>query len=192
MSQTLGPIHSIMFRKIKEQEELANKIIDFFDIGVQLDDFDKPIEDGELAELIGENSIHGWLNERVIRATNRFMGLLRILKDSKKGVEELEKLVSEFAGNLSEKEAHSNVMEVFNEIRFKTLDGMPCDGGLIIEDIDENRIDWKINLDIYQKYSDVVDDFLKIRYYFIEGLVKKDNVILEKIGKNRFRLTYGK
>ena len=163
MSLFLGHIHYMMYNKIIFQEEILDYLLDLSkdkeNILEELDN-DFPIEKGDLKNIIDENNIHGWLNDRV---------------------EELKKRYFEFGKNY---DAGNFPMEVFQFITSKFLDGMPCDHALTIIKDDEDELIFRVISDvhkeIWQKFVDP-EIYWTLRDEFIKGSLVDSKLNFENI-----------
>ncbi|MDU3751863.1 MAG: hypothetical protein E7G36_09105, partial [Peptoniphilus rhinitidis] len=183
MSLFLGHIHYMMYNKIIFQEEILDYLLDLSkdkeNILEELDN-DFPIEKGDLKNIIDENNIHGWLNDRVNRSENRLAKAVSILlKDF--DLEELKKRYFEFGKNY---DAGNFPMEVFQFITSKFLDGMPCDHALTIIKDDEDELIFRVISDvhkeIWQKFVDP-EIYWTLRDEFIKGSLVDSKLNFENI-----------
>jgi len=75
MSKFLAPVHSWLFNKIKLYENLEKDIINNFKVDSNMNinnildlldsNFEKPLGDAPLEEIIDVSNIHGWLQNRI-------------------------------------------------------------------------------------------------------------------------------
>ncbi len=191
MSLFLGPIHYIVFEKIHLNERITEKIVEICGCGCDLDSFAPSVEKGELSELIGDSMIHPWLAERVERAEIRQDRVID--KCFSEGVnKEILDAVYLIGKEVGDKiDSNQNLIEAFNRVRFNTLDGMPCDNGLVIIENTQDSIIWEINMELHSPYMEKEgskEAFLDIRYALVRGLLDNSIFSLERLDKNRYRL----
>lgn len=174
MSAFLGPIHIWLFKKIKFQEALNQKLVIFAkekDIDISLLDEFGVIEEGELADLIDDMNIHGWLQERVTRVELRFSYLVdSILKAEK----EYEKDIKDIAYHLGKENQISDVQtpnQAYNALDTFLLNGMPCDRVLNIVDSNENLLSWTYTADIHEQYWENFDRDTEVYYAIRDALI---------------------
>ncbi len=191
MSLFLGPIHYIVFDKIHLNEEITKTIVETSEQSCDLNRFAPAIEEGDLKELIGDSMIHPWLAERVTRSELRQIGAIEdcLSPELDQKITDAIYNIGKRVGNTLEKE--QTLTEAFNRVRFHTLDGMPCDNGLIFLENTETSIIWELNLDLHRPYmkNDKTEIlFLDIRYAFVKGLLENSIYKLERLDRNRYRL----
>ncbi len=194
MSRFLGPIHYMMFNKIKFQEEINRTILDIGkDNGYDYiaDELNKLgiLEDGELENIVDTENIHGWLQNRVELVEKRFaLANSLLLKEDKKLKDNILKTMFK----LGESEnLNIAIEEAFNIIISKFLDGMPCDRGVNLVENNENSIKFIINKDFHRKYWENLECenlYWELRNEYIRGLLYKSKISLYKIEENIYEI----
>ena len=188
MSLFLGRIHYIMYDKILFQEEILENLLDLLEEEKSLElkkdlDDNFPLERGNLEDIIDENNIHGWLNERVIRSENRLAKAVSILLEDF----DLEKLKNKFFEIGKNYEAGDTPMEVFSFITSKFLDGMPCDHALAILKNDEDEFVFTLASDVHKNiWENYVEPeiYWMLRDSLILGSLSSTNLKYQKIDEN--------
>lgn len=199
MSAFLGPIHTWLFRKIKVQEELVNAIqkmaedaLYLGDISSQMDHRYGRLEEGELADIIDENNIHGWLRERVTLVENRLAYLVIHLIE--KNSESITKIsdTAYLVGKQYALQESLSVKEAYTFLDSLLLNGMPCDHVNKIEsETDENLI-WVQTMDIHKQYWSMLKGDMKyfytIREQFVTGVLEDSGISFLSHECQRFEL----
>lgn len=121
MSKNLGPVHYMMYEKIKFQDKITNFLLDGNTEAVDKDF--APVKDLPLEDLIDQDNIHGWLSARIDQVENRLAKAMALSANPREKMYELGKLEGEG-------EDLSNLKLVFDKLNQRMLDGMPCDRAL--------------------------------------------------------------
>ena len=69
MSENLGPIHYMMYEKIKFQDKITNYLLD--GDTSKVDKINKAVSTDPLEDLIDQENIHGWLDSKIDVVENR-------------------------------------------------------------------------------------------------------------------------
>lgn len=199
MSAFLGPIHNWLFRKIKFQEELVQYILEFVNrkgyqvpLLSQLDQRYGVLETGELADIIDESNIHGWLQERVALVENRLAFLVTMVTDEHpERIIDISDAVYGFGkGHAVENEV--SVKEAYGYLDDLLLNGMPCDRVNNITNEDENRITWVQTVDIHASYWEMihgnVEYYYTIRESLVIGILENSGITYQQTGEESFEL----
>ena len=81
MSEFLGPIHFMMYDKIKFQDKITNFILD--GNTKEIDEKISPVSTDNLENLIDQENIHGWLDSRIDVVENRLAYAIKNSQDTK-------------------------------------------------------------------------------------------------------------
>lgn len=199
MSAFLGPIHTWLYNKIKFQDDLTKKIMDMVShkgydekLLSQLDNRYGTLEKGELADIIEENNIHGWLQERIATVENRLAFLVTILTDEHaERIMDINDAVYEFGKDhaipdgLSVKETHDYLDSLL-------LNGMPCDRVNEVTNEDDNSIAWKQMTDIHEPYWKMINGNVEYYYAIREGLIlgmlENSGIVFHQVADQTFEL----
>lgn len=190
MSLFLGYIHHLMFSKIKFLDNLTDRLIEEIEIDNKEDLVDGiykfNLEEGELEDIIDTNNIHGWLDERVSRVETKFAFFIsEILKRDESKISILKDKMNEIGREESIK--FSSAKEVYQFITSKFLDGMPCDGSLMLLTNEDNQVIFKVLRDVHRE---IWEDFYDYKVYwslrdsYIDGLLKDSKFILKREDEN--------
>ncbi|MDD7511992.1 MAG: hypothetical protein PUK21_06465 [Peptostreptococcaceae bacterium] len=183
MSAFLGPIHHMLFEKIKFQNTFTDKLLNAYGNGRIYEDVLNNTEDipkGQLEDIIDQSNIHGSLQEMIAKVEYRLAYVLYLLKKEKGfSLDEAVDLAKEYGMRTREAELGENkfytAIEAYTMVSGKLLNGMPCDRIQEILDKDEAAVLWQDRLDIHKKYWDAaksdIRDFYKIRGAMIAGLI---------------------
>lgn len=144
MSYSLGPIHYLMYEKIKFQDKITSYLLD----KDKLQDLNKvipPVPLEKLDKILDQPNIHGFLSSKIDIVESRLA--YAILNGEN---------IYEKAYNLGEKIAPNNLdnyEDIFKNINTIILDGMPCDMA-VSQTIDEkDRLIMITNIDTHEKYQ---------------------------------------
>lgn len=145
MSKTLGPIHYLMYEKIKFQDKITDFLMD--------GDFSQieygPVPKRPLEEILDQENIHGFLQEKIDIVESRLAKALSLCKNPS---EKLFKLGQECGKGKD----FSNFEEIFTDLNKYLLDGMPCDQGLSAV-LDGGSLYLITNNNLHAKYQDAID-----------------------------------
>lgn len=199
MSAFLGPIHNWLFRKIKFQEELVQYILEFVNrkgyqvpLLSQLDQKYGVLYTGELADIIDESNIHGWLQERVALVENRLAFLVTMVTDEHpERIIDISDAVYEF-GKSHAVENRVSVKEAYGYLDNLLLNGMPCDRVNDITGEDDNSISWVQTVDMHAPYWEMihgnVEYYYTIRESLVIGVLKNSSISYKQTGEESFEL----
>ncbi len=201
MSAFLGPIHFIMYDKIQLQNQLLNQIILYAesigikDISKQLDEKCGVNETAPLESVIDQSAIHNWLNNQVVICERRLALALKLILEKDKS--SLEKIGEIFYSQGEEKRLECAevivVDELFKVLNLTLLDGMPCDAGINVQNMDGSEVMWEVNLDTHEPYykeiSTDVDNFLFLRDKWLQGFfADNSNIEYTRLAGNIFKI----
>lgn len=145
MSENLGPIHYLMYEKIKFQDEITDFLMDgnFYQIDY------KPVSKKPLEEILDSENIHGFLQEKIDIVETRLAKALTLCKNPSEKLFKLGKRCAKDKDFLS-------FEEIFTDLNNYLLDGMPCDRGLsaVLDDGDLYLI---TNNNLHKKYEDEIN-----------------------------------
>lgn len=144
MSKFLGPIHYIMYEKIKFQDILVKELLSKEEL-VELNKKLAPVSNDDLENLIDGDNIHGWLSSQIDIVESRLAYAIK-KKDNAKEV------FYNFGKSLP-KENYASNEELFNAINLIILDGMPCDHALRVEEDGDKLYLITVN-DLHEKYQE--------------------------------------
>ena len=145
MSKTLGPIHYMMYEKIKFQDKITDYLMDGHIQDIKPD----PVSTKPLEEILDQENIHGYLQEKVDIVETRLAKALKLAKDPD---EKLYKLGQECGKDKD----FSSFEQLFRDLNTYLLDGMPCDQGLSAM-VDEDSLYLITNNNLHSKYDEEID-----------------------------------
>lgn len=145
MSKTLGPIHYMMYEKIKFQDKITDYLMDGHIQDIKPD----PVSTKPLEEILDQENIHGYLQEKIDIVETRLAKALKLAKDPD---EKLYKLGQE----CSKGKDFSSFEQVFRDLNTYLLDGMPCDQGLSAM-VDGESLYLITNNNLHSKYDEEID-----------------------------------
>lgn len=145
MSKTLGPIHYMMYEKIKFQDKITDYLMD----GHIQDIKPNPVSTKPLEEILDQENIHGYLQEKIDIVETRLAKALKLAKDPD------EKLYN-LGQECSKSKDFSSFEQVFRDLNTYLLDGMPCDQGLSAM-VDEDSLYLITNNNLHSKYDEEID-----------------------------------
>ena len=202
MSAFLGPIHFMMYNKIQKQNDLLDEVIAYMQDNNIITDLSSKLKEkyGEnereaLESVIDQNAIHSWLNNQVNIAESRLAYALKLILEKDKVL--LEKVADIFYSNgLNNRLECADIIvveELFKILQINLLDGMPCDGGIIIQNDDGSEIMWEVNLEVHKPYYDNenidVEHFFAMRDKWLQGFFAGSfNIEYSRLGLNLFKI----
>ncbi|WP_311481390.1 hypothetical protein [uncultured Anaerococcus sp.] len=145
MSKTLGPIHYLMYEKIKFQDKITDYLLDgdFSQIKYE------PVSTKPLEEILDQENIHGYLQEKIDIVESRLAQALSLCKNPG---DKLFKLGQECGKGKD----FSSFDQIFTDLNYYLLDGMPCDQGLSAV-LDGGSLYLITNNNLHKKYQDAID-----------------------------------
>lgn len=144
MSENLGPIHYMMYEKIKFQDEITNYLLE--GDTSEVDKLNKPVSKEPLENLIDQANIHGWLDSKIDVVENRLNYALNNSENTK------EKMY-EFGKENAKGKNFDDFNSVFSDLNMLLLDGMPCDRGLSAQIDDKGDLYLITNTNLHSKYE---------------------------------------
>ncbi|MFO3668005.1 hypothetical protein [Anaerococcus kampingiae] len=145
MSKTLGPIHYMMYEKIKFQDKITEYLMDGHIQDIKPD----PVSTKPLEEILDQENIHGYLQEKIDIVETRLDKAIKLTKDPD---EKLYKLGQECGKDKD----FSSFEQVFKALNTYLLDGMPCDQGLAAM-VDGESLYLITNNNLHSKYDEEID-----------------------------------
>lgn len=144
MSKNLGPIHFMMYDKIKFQDKITSYLLD--GDTSEVDKINEPVSTEPLENLIDQENIHGWLDSKIDVVEKRLNYAINHSTNTK------EKLY-EFGKINAEGKDFSDFNGVFTDLNMLLLDGMPCDNGLSAQIDDMGNLYLITNQNLHSKYE---------------------------------------
>ena len=144
MSEFLGPIHYMMYDKIKFQDKITNYLLD--GDTSEVDKIENPVSTDPLDTLIDQENIHGWLDSRIDVVENRLNYALHHANKAKEKMYDL-------GVETSKGKDFSDYNVIFNDLNGYLLDGMPCDRGLSAQVDNDGNLYLITNNNLHSKYD---------------------------------------
>lgn len=205
MSAFLGPIHYWLYRKISLQQALTDEIITLAtskgltSLRSELDEKYGVLEDRPLEEMIDENNIHGWLQQRVSLVEYKLAETVtRLLAKDSKVMDEIKKVfyaAGEKVGSECLRDEVVTLPQLFKGITDSLLDGMPCDHALALIDQSENEVVWKRSICVHAPYWEAVGgdiaNYYVLRAAWLEGYAYSTGTKFEMIDEITYTLKRG-
>ena len=192
MSAFLGPIHYWLYNKIKLQNDLTNRLMQWatshgIEIEEELNEKYGVLPTESLEAIIDGQNIHGWLQEKVSLVEIRLADLVTTVhREKQELMESMMKEVIAF-GNSIETMEISNLKELYKLLGDILLDGMPCDHVNRLISETETQITWKRTQCVHEKYwSQVggdVQDYYNLRSNMIKGILLNTKFHYENDGE---------
>lgn len=148
MSENLGPIHYLMYEKIKFQDTMTSYIMDG-DTKI-IDEKIKPVSKEALDQIIDQDNIHGFLSSKIDIVENRLNMALNLSKNTEEKLFNLGK-------ECSKGKDLSSVEEIFSDLNNYLLDGMPCDNALSAMMGEDGDLFLITNQNMHSQYQNFVD-----------------------------------
>lgn len=190
MSRFLAPIHTWLFNKIKLYEALEKDVINSFtgidDILKDIDaQFQPPLDDSPIEDVIDATNIHGWLQNRIAVAETRQAYLItRLLeKFGHEGFKVIEKAY-DAQGTTSGEDAKEKYdvatpNDLYKVLNNYILQGMPCDNANSITRNEDDIVEWITVTDLHGDYWERVNgdaaNFYELRKAWISSFVEAAN-----------------
>ena len=144
MSENLGPIHYMMYDKIKFQDQITAYLLD--NDTSELDKIAKAVSKNPLEELIDQDNIHGWLDSKIDVVEKRLNYALGHSDNPKEKI-------FEFGKKIGHDKNFDNFNQIFSDLNMYLLDGMPCDNGLSAQVDDNGDLYLITNTNLHAKYE---------------------------------------
>ena len=191
MSLFLGPIHHIMYNKIKFQEGLVDAIVKAAEektgnneLELKLDLSLAGVPAGSLEEIVDTTNIHGSLQSLVVVVDEALRSGIFTIEDIKS--------IGRQYGQDHNLGSDLGIEDVYPAIAGKMLNGMPCDRVEEMLDSTEDSFRWRDRLDIHadywEPYGRSSKDFYQVRTSVIEGLLSQSDISYSWDGENEFEL----
>jgi len=188
MSKMLGPIHYWLYNKILFQEKIIQLIIQNSknhwnnNLNNELISKCGEIKDIPLENIIDISNIHGFLQEKISIVEKRLAFVVtKLLENENINIDDI-------INNLSFNYNFENIntpKDIYNELEKIFLNGMPCDRILIINEEEEDTINFSEKVNIHKKYWDLFlgnsRNYYLIKNKIIENLLNNTNFKYEVI-----------
>lgn len=189
MSAFLGPIHYWLYQKIQIQQKIIEEIINSGEVLMpqlrnELDERYGESETRPLEEVIDQDNIHGWLQQRVAQVEYKLAySVAELINRDPDIYRDLELIFEEKGNELSWKT--DNAAEAYKGIGDSLLDGMPCDHANTLLQESEDKVIWKRNHCVHKDYWEEAGGdmnlYYSLREAFIRGFLKDSPLAYEKM-----------
>ena len=205
MSLFLGKIHYWLFNKIRWTEQLEDQMmiwakskdLDTEQLSKKLLEIGEPVGDVQLEDIIDTSNIHGWLQDKIIKAEARQAEIVTfILNNDSSYINELENIFS-LQGKEAAKVYNQNPdtpQDIYTAINDFILEGMPCDRVSETLASDEKEYMWKnsrcLHEGHWQRANGDVSVFYSLRTSWIKSFVNEINrkFSFEQLPENTYRI----
>ena len=205
MSAFLGPIHYWLYGKIKLQQQLVDEVIalaqdkGITDLESNLNSTYGEFDSRPLEEIINENNIHGWLQERVSKVEYKLAeSVTQLLSQDKTYMKDIENVFYISGENVGEglaREEDLSLPIVFKAISDRLLDGMPCDHAMQIIKQETDEVIWRKVICVHEGYWKEVGGDIKnyyvLRKAWLKGLAVALGLAFEQSDENTYVLKRG-
>ncbi len=201
MSAFLGPIHHMLYGKIKFQNDFTNRLISELattEIAAEIDKIAENIPTGLIEDIVDQNNIHASLQEMISKIEKRLAIVVTLLKANGITMDKLILLAKDYGREnaLSENfESPKDAIEAYTMLSTKLVNGMPCDRVQVILQKDKDSVLWQDRMDIHQKYWNEIGgdagDFYILRQAVIQGILGSAFKV-EEVGPYMFQLERNK
>ncbi len=183
MSAFLGQIHFWLYNKIQVEETILEGILKQAENkGFDVVTFEKEIVEkfgeatkGKLEDVINQDNIHGWLQDRITSVESRLASTVTTLLNNNVLTNDEIKAVFVVNANECANKVEVSVVEpaaMFNLVFDYLLAGMPCDRVNQVEEANETVVKWSTNMDIHEEYWELVGGNVENFHNCIESWIK--------------------
>ncbi|WP_343186789.1 hypothetical protein [Anoxynatronum sibiricum] len=185
----LGKIHYWLFNKIQLTEQLEQHILQVaashgvpveFMKSAALKQFEAPLPEAPLEELINHQNIHGWLQRCITQAESRqAFYVTQILEHSPHLKTRLLDLAAEQARQIAttSPQSPSAPQAMFQAVHDHLLEGMPCDRTQQIVENDDIQFAWKyepcLHQSVWESVGGDVKHYYDLRKSWIQAFSKQ-------------------
>lgn len=188
MSAFLGPIHYLMYARMLYTEQLTAAYTALQpDLAEQMDAMIEPLSTEDLADIVDESNIHGWLSAAIARAESRLSWATEDLPR-----ETLVSVARKMGAVAAEGMELQNPAELAAALRPFMLDGMPCDWGMEVDmDEEAGRLFLRQQKPVHEEAfgPEGVERFYSLRCGWLEGFTADSGWQVEDLGHGNFVLT---
>lgn len=196
MSAFLGPIHHLMYQKIKLQNELTDTIIHQINprILLEVNETCGTYATGNLENIIDHNQIHQWLSNEVEIAQRRLaFTVAKLLLIEKATITTISDIYYQQAKPLFSSSEINSCTTIFDSLKNLLLDGMPCDGGIDIQQQSKDEVLWEVNPIVHEPYWLAyglnMSIAMQLRYAWLQGYISQEtSFFIEQLQENVFTL----
>lgn len=176
MSMVLGPIHYWLYAKIGNQEALTKVLAGRAQGEGWIDDaslYTKALP--PLETVIDEGNIHGWLQERIHEAENRYAQLVGgVLSAAAERINALCEAAFAF-GKDHTLDADCNAQTAYQAFENFFVKGMPCDRVNVVTEDSPTGVTWEMTQDIHAQYWSAYADgsapYYTLRKSVMDGML---------------------
>ncbi|MBU5670023.1 hypothetical protein KQI68_09290 [Peptoniphilus sp. MSJ-1] len=145
MSSSLGPIHYLMYEKIKFQDKITERLLSEDKLN-ELNKIMPPVPLDNLKDILDQDNIHGFLSAKIDVVESRLAYAIN-------NGENIYEKAYEFGREIAPDKLESNE-EIFDFVNKIILDGMPCDHALTAAVDANGDLNLILNVNTHKKYED--------------------------------------
>lgn len=144
MSSSLGPIHYLMYEKIKFQDKITERLLSEDKLS-ELNKVMPPVPLDNLEDILDQDNIHGFLSAKIDVVESRLAYAIN-------NGENIYEKAYEFGKEIAP-ENLDGVEEIFDSVNNIILDGMPCDHALTGAVDNNGDLNLILNVNTHEKYE---------------------------------------
>ncbi len=199
MSAFLGPIHHWLYNKIQIQEGLIQYLLVSLSDRAVAEQLETEITDqfgrlpeGDLASVIDETNIHGWLQGQIAVVERRLAYVITEIKTQNRlTLNEICDLAFEYGRNKTSQTAET-MEEAYQVLENNLLNGMPCDHVNQIMTTTVDSFIWERTTEIHEQYwlevNGDVSDYYAVRDALSEGILNDAGYTIRHLEETKYEL----
>ncbi|MDD7304972.1 MAG: hypothetical protein PUG67_00130 [Peptoniphilaceae bacterium] len=148
MNENLGPIHYMMYEKIKFQDEMTAYLMD--GNTKEIDKIMPAVSTDPLDKIIDQENIHGYLSSKIDVVENRLSMAFAM-------AENIDQKLFDFGKSKGKNKDFYKLENIIQDLNIYLLDGMPCDKAISLTIDDNNDLYLITNNNLHSKYQTYID-----------------------------------
>lgn len=202
MSAFLGPIHYWLYHKISLQQENIEELLQLAtskgmtSLDEQLEEKYGTLSQKPLEEIIDENNIHGWLQDKVSLVEYKIAEIVKaLLQQSPENINNMKEIFYKqgyHIGRQLTQTASLTAPQLFKGISDSLLDGMPCDHAIEIAKQSPDSIVWRRVTCVHQRYFEEIgvdiSNYYQLRDAWLQGFAEGTQTDIRRIDEVTYQL----